>query len=208
MASDEWPTTCRDCGADRAELDDGAPCKVCGSTLKVVHVTVSDIAAASDAVVELGIGYGPHRPWWEKWQEAVDALAELDNAYAGKLPGSDSNFYKRLMTHFCHACFAVKDWLKDDPRITVPDDVIEKYVNEAPALSVVRDVSNTDKHRTRYAGQRAARVHSVNITPRAVYISVDFEGAHAGPPMDAQDLAERAIAEWRSFFKAHGITEP
>jgi len=41
-----------------------------------------------------------------------------------------------------------------------------------------------------------------------VTIELDWLAREGGRTVDALDLADQCVAEWRRFFKLHGITEP
>ncbi len=118
-----------------------------------------DVFVFSEAE-HIAVGFGPDRPWWEKWQEVLDLKGDLDRAYVGELRGLSDVGYRRLVTSFCDACFEMRDWLKSDPNVTVSLGVIVDYVKESPALQACGDVSNTDKHRKRSGDGAALRVQA------------------------------------------------
>ena len=208
-----WPVTCTNCGRDLSAIPTGEPCPDCGDIRRTTHVSVHDSATATDSVAALGITYGPDRPWQEQWRAVLGGLDELRKSYAGRTDGpGDSNGWRQIPVEFCEDAYHLKDWLKSDPALPTPlQSGVEPFVQNSTAIRLAGDVANTHKHRTRKPGATVARIASVDLRPgppaKATF-RIEWKGADGTTGgEDALDVAEAAVAEWRTFFAANGLSE-
>jgi hypothetical protein len=73
---------CHDCGAGLDDVPVGDSCPKCGSGRR--DATVFAHPATAQVVVPtptIGIGYNPHRPWQQKWQDIEHGLERIGSAY-------------------------------------------------------------------------------------------------------------------------------
>lgn len=174
------------------------------------HAVLMETVQNQTATVGAAVGYVPARPWQDKWREALDAYDVLKAAYDGTgVPPKDSNGYKRMVTNFADACWEVKDHLADDKTSGVTKPVVEHYArNVAVALPIVADLTNVDKHGS--PGKSATELaYIVGLHPHdgRVEMTVEYERGGTTSTTDALALATRALAEWRTFFATHSLTE-
>lgn len=206
-----WPVTCTDCGRDRSDGAIGQPCPGCGSTCRTTHVHVTDSAVATDSVVGLGITYADDRPWQEQWAAVLHWQEELHKAYVGRSDGpSDSNRWQQIPIEFCEDCWHLKDWLQADTAVPAATQrTVETYVNQTTFIRLAGDVANTHKHGCRRQGLPVARVSSVDLRPgKITKATFQIERRIADGTtswFDGLDVADGAVAEWRTFFSAHGL---
>lgn len=112
------------------------------------------------------------------------------------------------VVHFFMDCYHLKDWLKNDPQITLQGDV-EELIQQSTALKVVADIANGQKHlklTSSRSGDTTTRLTDVMVTQgdgsgATISMSVENHGA----PLDASDLARMALDEWRAFLAAEGL---
>jgi len=85
------------------------------------------------------------------WREQYDRMKRSHAHFAaiagGKVPaGSDTA--RDALFHFFQDAYHLKDWLRNDPSVTIAGAVIERAVTVSPNLSVCADLCNGTKHRT------------------------------------------------------------
>lgn len=76
--------------------------------------------------------------------------------------GSDAA--RDALFHFFQDAYHLKDWLKNDPLVTVAGAEIERAVSEAPNLSMCADLCNGTKHRTLRSSRQKAGPGAVFAT--------------------------------------------
>ena len=208
-----WPVTCTKCDENLSAVPEGERCPACGDTRRTTHISVHDSASATDAISRLGMAYAPDRPWQEQWAAVLNGLEELRKAYAGRTDGPrDTNRWRQIPIEFCEDAYHLKDWVKNDPLVPLAvRDGVKTFVRSSTAIRLVGDLANTHKHRTRDGGGTAARIAFVDLQPgsstKATFrIEWTRPDGKTGTE-DALDVAEAAVAEWRAFFAANGLSE-
>jgi hypothetical protein len=200
-----------ECNVNHADLPSGDPCPSCGAV--TVHATGAITANVTimSYPPTIGIGYNPEPPWQELWRSVLQRHDELIRCSTGELDSSDSDIeWRRIPLAFCHHCWNLKDRLKKDVSVSVPDDTIEKYAIKSFAIGRAGDVSNTEKHSGRNDPKyTVAVVAEMIISPtRERTFRIDWtEPSKRKGSILAHDLATDAIAEWHAFFSTHGLDD-
>ncbi len=202
----EWPVTCSACGTGLGGLPSGEPCPDCGETGRTYLVSVEDSVRAVDSA-QVGITYAPDRPWQDQWRAVLAALVEMEAAAVRQVdPPPD---WRQLPIRFCELCWHLRDWLRNDPG--VPQAVgrsADPFARAHPALKLVGDVANTNKHRNRKPGDRRARISGGTVAEDSASFVIEWtETDGSSGTEDALTTARQAVQDWRDFFAANSLDE-
>jgi hypothetical protein len=145
-----------------------------------------------------------YRTWREQYERMLRSHAKLKQVTSGQHNiGSDDA--RDAMMHFFQDAYHVKDWLKNDPNVSVDS---EAAVRASVVLEVCADQANGGKH---MALNHLAR-HGAAPTAQNVAIMIGVGSAHSWPieaadgtTWDADKLADDVIATWNAFLKANGL---
>ena len=112
-------------------------------------------------------------------------------------------------TLFFGECHDLRDWLTSDianlPGITTRNVVNHTRVSRP--LQIASAVANSHKHHTRSHGT-TARIRETYMTPEGARVVIESDwGLPTAANDDALELADACIADWREFFRNHGISE-
>lgn len=133
--------------------------------------------------------------------------------------------YEDDLYAFFQNCWHLKDWLKNDPNITVPDQTIEDYANNTFHLKICADLGNRTKHlkltRKRFDADFNGNSVKAHLPIGVAYASdpppagsedltgwIEYEyyiNVDNNSKLKALDVAEKAIGEWDAFFVTHNI---
>jgi len=115
----------------------------------------------------------------------------------------------------CQNLHHLKDWLKADPEVTVPNATVEQHVADTEVLCIVADICNGTKHaeldrpRTTIqdAGGTGRRMTFTRPSgaPTETTVAQHFVVVD-GAKRPLLDLIDAAFAEWQAFFDTHGIS--
>jgi hypothetical protein len=208
--TEEFPSTCNNCGADRTGVPAGEPCPACGSVNRTVTVGLTANVIASAGDLELGVGYNKDRPWQELWRSVLRRQEELARCYEGTAgPQADP---KDVSIDFCKDCWHLKDHLKTDG--AVPEAVqnkVEARANnrhqDGPATRLAGHVANTAKHGAD-ENYTQAFIGKMTVTGDKRTFRIDWIAPNGTTgDRDALDLASAAVDEWRKFFADNGLDE-
>jgi len=114
---------------------------------------------------------------------------------------------ERDLLEFIGSCYHLKDILKADNVLPLGVD-IEQWINDTPALALLGDLANLDKHHVLNKAARSGRKpvyvgHKGTTEGTGWRVVVEFE--HAGQLVDAAKVARNAMDAWRSFLTLHGL---
>ncbi len=160
--------------------------------------------------VGVKIGRGDYRPWTEKWLLILSRIKALQAVYSGDTHGLGNLEIDSRALDFFVECDHLRDWLEGDlpalPSITPAD--IDRHFQSSQALRRCNAVCNSHKHHTRRSGT-TARIRDTEMTGGKARVTIEVDWASPSAAMvDALDLAEDCVADWRAFFTAFGIAEP
>ena len=151
---------------------------------------------------------GPRR-WSDQWTRTLRSYAELPGVARHAFGAVDA---RDAFMRFFMDCFHVKDWLKNDPALSLGNRP-EKYVEDTPDLLLCADLCNGSKHLAMkpYQGGGGYRVDpltrmSTGAIEDGTHLAVVVPGA--GRTEDALDLAGRCLSAWRRFLASEQLPEP
>ncbi|MFJ4932124.1 hypothetical protein [Streptomyces sp. NPDC088736] len=151
------------------------------------------------------------RPWQELWRSILRRLRELEDAYAGTLPGPEPADWTTLPVDFCKDCFHLKDWIRSDTArvpTSAQGGAADQYARKEPAIALAGAVCNTSKHRTRRAGQTKAHVARVELDDNGAAFTIAWEQPDGTTgTRDALELARAAVEGWQQFLHDHKMDE-
>jgi hypothetical protein len=158
--------------------------------------------------------------WEEQYERMQRALREVERYYEG-LSGSrtydvdDFQRFRDAVIHFFQDCFHLRDWLKNDPSVSIPDqDLFDLFNVRSPSrhLPVSRDVANGSKHLRidRPSVSRDAKVAPSgrldwtpgSTMPEGVIRHSITVQIHATKVMDALELAKVCVKDWNAFLRS------
>jgi hypothetical protein len=155
---------CHDCGAGLDDVPVGDPCPKCGSRRR--DATVFAHPATAKVVVPtptIGIGYNPHRPWQQKWQDVEYGLEQVESAYDAPQGWYDNEHMRRVVEGFFKDCRELADWLWQDHLSTGLDKkTVMNDMMADPDLRLADAIAQTTKHHTR----KPSRTNPDPITAR------------------------------------------
>jgi hypothetical protein len=108
-------------------------------------------------------------------------------------------------------CYHLKDWIKKDPSVQHLHDLVERYIDQSPALSICADICNGLKHLTLNSSRSGVSptVHpgnfwrlQIGLTPGSVPVitGIGFRVVTDAANYDAYDLARDCLKEWELFL--------
>jgi hypothetical protein len=178
------------------------------------EVFAHDEATASDAVRSLrredraAIQQG----WREQYDRMIRSHTRLSGVIAGTVDVGDSVNAVDALFHFLGDAYHVKDWLKNDPAVSVSS--VETAVNQFEALRLCADLCNGIKH---FRLDRTSRTGDITsaITRQSVTIHLGdgppfaqhaWTAESNGKEYDVGRLADEIVTAWRSFVISQGLT--
>jgi hypothetical protein len=201
--------TCHDCGAGLDDVPVGDPCPKCGSTRR--DATVFAPPATAKVVVPtptIGIGYNPHRPWQQKWQDVQHGLERIESAYDVTQGQYGNEDVRRFVEGFFKDCRELADWLWQDHQSTgLNKPTVMAAVMADPHLRLADGLAQTIKHHTRTGTDPiTARITDITIGPGGRYAKIGWsQPSGAKGSEDALDLARRCMDAWRRFLAGRGL---
>ena len=176
---------------------------------------VADGARMDAAITGVSVSYNWDRPWIDQWWVALYWADQIERCYVGRPdPPHDTNGWKLMGQQAALAICHVMDWLAHDPNVALTESQLRTIVEQSYWLQFVTDVANTLKHRTRSSPSAAtAHVSSVLVqgTVGNLQCQLKVERRHANGAVeivDARDLVQGGIREWRTVLAAHQIQDP
>jgi hypothetical protein len=148
----------------------------------------------------------PHdtdRNWRRRWTELESEWSTLDQPITETMSGVAINAANHRLQSFYIQAYHLKDALKS----VAP---IEAVISAAPALSLLADLANLDKHSQLDHPPRSGEV------PMIVSVSGEQPGSgggwrlrlriqHKGQVLDGMDVAREAMDAWRTYLTASGL---
>jgi hypothetical protein len=200
---------CHDCGAGLDDVPVGDPCSKCGSTRRdatvVAHPATAQVVVPTPTI---GIGYNPHRPWQEKWQDVEHGLERIESAYDVTQGQYGNEDVRRFVEGFFKDCRELADWLWQDHQSTgLNKAIVMGFVMADPALRLADGIAQTTKHHTRTGTDPiTARITDITTGPGGRYAKIGWSrpGGAKGSE-DALHLARKCVDAWRRFLAGQGL---
>lgn len=149
-------------------------------------------------------------------------FAEINS---GRVHDRSSEYYTDDVYAFFVACYHVKDWIKNDDQLALPNkrQIVESYVEGSDDLKLCADICNGIKHlklidRTGTPNPRTGKQpefikgeYGLHIGGSLTFgsspapeipttLSVRYTIDTAAGPLDAFGIATRCIEAWKQFF--------
>jgi hypothetical protein len=211
---------CSQCHAprDAADLSAGAsrrPCPNCGSTAMTVGQTVHEVTQTTASVSTKLIPADQTRGWRQRFHEAERELQGLLAPRTSPRSAETVNAERDAVHAFYVQTYHIKDALKADAASTgVAGATIENAITAEPALALLADLANLDKHGA-WDARRTPRSGSVPVFASHGGTSghdsqpetwrLEIEIRHAGRTRDGLRVAEDAVTAWRRLLTGWGL---
>ena len=196
------------------ELAKGAPrtsCPTCGS----IAITVSHelrVSMAISGTVDASLRPGDQtRGWNRRWIEIERDLADLLKPHLGGCSAEEIHGARHRLHSFYIQAYHLKDATKAEHASTgVAKATVEAAITNEPALALLADLANLDKHGNLNKPPRSGDVPRIqgaagtSSSGRAGW-RLDLEIDHAGKQHDGLGVAEDAVDAWRSVLRQWGL---
>jgi hypothetical protein len=210
------PVSCPQCGAWRppeiATTVPRPPCPECGERGIAIQITAAEEINFAEALeVALGapyLGWG----WKQRWEHAQQDLGRLTARHPGEpLAPAISAAHRELQSFYIQA-YHIKDALKQEAAsLGLQPTVIEDAITNDPALALLADLANLDKHLKLNKPPRSGAEPKI-VSTQGVRsgsgeggwrLKVEIE--HDGKVLDGLDVARDAVEAWRRHLKGWGL---
>lgn len=202
--------TCTECGADRPdELATGGtptPCPVCGATAITIQLSgVAEAVSSASGMLTKALRPGQTRGWQDRWQLIQDDLAR--QLLPRTEPLTDDSI--RQARHELHSLFVQAYNLRDAliEEAGIPLGKMKSAITNEPALALLADMANLDKHgrlkRRPWSGDvpRVVDVHGVTGSGVAEW-SLKMTVGHKGNQRDGLEIAKSGVASWHRVLSS------
>ena len=208
------PVTCAGCHSPRPpELATGAPrtaCPKCGESGITVHVNLQEFVTTTDRV-DLALTPGDQTRGWERrWKEALRWLDELLRPRTEPLSGEAVHAAAHALHSFYVQTYHLKDALIADTTATgIAPAAVENAITNDPALALLADLANLDKHGNLNRSARSGVVPVITVVEGS---SAGLSGwrlhltiQHGASQLDGLYVAQAAVAAWRAALSGWGL---
>ena len=195
---------CSTCSAVLEDETPGIACPSCGGTGRQIFVEATGMYVIVDIhAPSVSVGYSDQPSWTEHWDDLQEAYLALKRIYA--LDNTLDNLQvRRVIKTFFTQCWHLSDWLKKDPESPVTEDSFRVFIPTATALQICHAVADISKHHAPSHGM-TARVTRVNFG-RTCTATIEYQNPDG--EVDALQLADGCMTEWRDFMEAQGMEVP
>lgn len=139
---------------------------------------------------------------------------KLDNTQGPGGGPYGSNEARDILYHFFQDAFHLKDWIKNDTTVPMPDKAkLEAEAHKLVSLRMCADLCNGSKHlrvdhpkTTKYAAEattQSATLHGSGGFSHSWSVEVPRDGKYS--PIDARELADEVIAAWDDWLAKHRL---
>jgi hypothetical protein len=143
---------------------------------------------------------------------------EMQLSYTGRRfppESGNSGLWSDMAYAFFVACYHLRDWLLQDPRVV--KDELDKFIADDQSLSLCRDICNGSKHAvlTRARSTDDARLGRQHVTVggtagsayrwTVTYVDIATNEARG---RDALELADACMARWEVFRVERVLPRP
>ncbi len=206
--------TCAVCGVTRlselASVAPRPPCPECGGTNVSISVSLHEELTFTSSVSATLDPSDQERDWKRRWQEAERRLADLFKPRTDGMSAESIHAARGELHSFYVDCYHLKDYLKNEAATTgVSKQQVEDAITADPALALLADLANLDKHAVLTRRLRSAH------TPKIVAASgtsgpgdgwrLNLEIDHGGAKLDGLKVASEALDAWRAHLTTWGL---
>ena len=144
----------------------------------------------------------------KRWQRRAFHLYEggmpllKEPTKTSDIPQDCQDRHKDELFAFFTTCYHLKDWLKNDKKLLISNDVIEDYINNTMCLSICADICNGSKHLTISKSRSGLKPEAdkYTIVTRNDVTKIFFTIGTTTGSIDAFDLATACVYKWRHFI--------
>ncbi|MER8225392.1 hypothetical protein ABTZ58_33535 [Streptomyces sp. NPDC094143] len=146
------------------------------------------------------LGHG----WEFQWERVNRRLKDVQAVYTGAPGGTDIALDKALSLF--EVVHHLRDWLRNDPNIDVPEAAVEELIKGSLALRLCGDLANGSKHlaleRRPWTGDKSTAItrNDVRVLVGTETSAHRFYIASSGKEHDVLEIAEQAVEEWSRFL--------
>jgi hypothetical protein len=200
---------CSNCGAERSArwrtAGPPTPCLRCGDT----HLTFSIAMRATMRLAGRAaptLGTKPSEGWEARWRGIERELATVQERRTGTLSGEAIGDAERQLRAFYVLAFHLRDALIEEASTTgIPEGVVKAAVRNDPALALLADLANLDKHGKLNDPPKSG--HAPRLGEARGASSLEAPGwrlalviEHAGRQIDGLQVAADAVEAWRRML--------
>jgi hypothetical protein len=153
----------------------------------------------------------PHRvvpladSWFMQYARMHRSFARMKSEF------SSMEEYEDAVYHFFQDAWHLKDWLKNDPKISAAvKSRIEGDLGAQPSLCAAADIANGSKHVELSNSRVAAKISGRRVK---LYIGEICRVKHerrieigsSGSSITADNLAKNVVKEWNVLLKRYGL---
>jgi hypothetical protein len=147
------------------------------------------------------------RDWKRRWREIERRLSDMRQPRAGSIGGDAINVARDGLHSFYIECYHLKDALKiEAPLLGITGRQVEDAITADPALALLADLANLDKHaalNTKKHPPRSGHVPTYGVangTSVGTGWRLQLPIIHAGTERDGLDVARQAVDAWRRLL--------
>lgn len=189
------------------------PCPHCGTTAVMVHATNFESALTMTGSLSAVLTpAAQNRGWTRRWQEAQRDLQYLVAGEDGPLSSETIHAAAQRLQAFYVQTYHLKDALRNEAAATgVSPAAVEKAISTEPALALLADLANLDKHSTLTKAPRSGQVpritsltgHTASEVPGGWRLRLTID--HGGKSLDGLQVAQDAVDGWRRTLSSWGL---
>ncbi len=207
---------CGSCGASRpadlAKAGPRTPCPECGETAINVAVALTETLSLTDNVSATMTPADQSRDWKRRWREIERELSALGQSRDGSMSAEAIHQARHRLHSFFIQAYHLKDALNVEQSNTgIPASTVEAAISAEPALALLADLANLDKHG---ALSRPPRSGAVPTIASASATSENAAGPgwrlnlvieHSGRRLDGLAAATDAVDAWKRVLTSWGL---
>jgi hypothetical protein len=186
---------------------------MCGGTAVTYGRAIHEVTNTEGHLTTLLIPGDQSRDWKRRFAEAERELKELLEPRTGSRSAERINNERHKLHSFYVQTYHIKDALTADAASTgVAAAVVEQAVTNDPALALLADLANLDKHGKLDKGSRSGHVPMIKgakgttaHTSQPETWRLDLEIEHAGRTLDGLQVADEAVRSWRQHLTGWGL---
>lgn len=205
--------TCFGCGttrpSDLASITPRPPCPKCGSVNVNIGVSLHAELTQTASVSATLTPSDQARGWERRWKEIERKGAALFEPRPGGMSADLIHAAHDELQTFYISCYHLKDSLISEAASTgVDGQTIERAITANPALALLADLANLDKHaklNTRPRNGHLPKIAHARSTSTESGWRLDLTIVHAGVERDGLTVAAEAVDAWKLALTGWGL---
>lgn len=148
---------------------------------------------------------------FKRMQRWYETFKQMDEGIAHE---QSSEVYTDIVYAFFQNCYHLKDWIKNDNSVTLPEGVnIEHFINNNHSMCLLADICNGTKHltlldrfkRTDEDLKFDSKKYSLALGGKKPIIAVKWNIKTNSGNLDAFEPATECLHKWEDFIKNQNI---